>query len=137
MREIRRHPDFVLFLVYIVFVISNFRQCCSTWWVRHSYCTISFYCQCFPNLKISYKKAFAFMLKFYVFAFLMHLKSRFCCHLWSLKLTNISSLMKNFIIFKENVQKSSLSCKIKFCEICNLQGFDLQKHLPQKFPGRH
>ena len=56
MKEIRGYKDFVLFVVYIVFVISIFLQRCSTWWLRHSYCTIPLYCQYFPNLKLNYKK---------------------------------------------------------------------------------
>ena len=35
------------------------------------------------------------------------------------------------------MQNSDISRKIKFCEIRNLWGFDLQKYLPQKFPGRY
>ena len=120
MKEIRRYPDFVLFVVYIVFVISIFLQGCSTWWVRHSYCTIPLYCQYFPNLKINYKKVFAFMLKFHVFALLMHFMNRFCCRLWASRLTNIFPLMKNFIIFKGNMQKSDISRKVKFRKTRNL-----------------
>ena len=52
MKQIRRYPDFVLFVVYIIFLISIFLQ----GWVRHSYHTIPHYCQYFPNLKINYKK---------------------------------------------------------------------------------
>ena len=57
MKKIRRYQDFVLFLVYIVFIINIFLQRCSTWRVRHSYCTTPLYCQYFPNLKINYKKS--------------------------------------------------------------------------------
>ena len=123
MKEIRRYPDFVLFVVYIVFVISIFLQGCSTWWVRHSYCTIPLYCQSFPNLKVSYKKVFPFMVKFEVFALLMHFMNRFYCRLWASRLTNIFPLMKSFIIFKGDIsdmQKSDISRKIKFREIRNL-----------------
>ena len=45
--------------------------------------------------------------------------------------------MKNFMIFKGNMQKSDSSRKIKFGEIRNLWNFDLQKFLPQIFPGRY
>ena len=45
MKEIRRYVDYLLFVVYIVFVISIFLQGCSAWWVRHSYCSIPFYWQ--------------------------------------------------------------------------------------------
>ena len=120
MKEIRRHPDFVLFVVYIVFVISTFLQGCSTWWIRHSHCIVPLYCQYFPNLKINYKKVFAFMLKFHVFPLLMHFMNRFCCRLWASRLTNIFPLMKNFMLFKGNMQKSDISRKIKFREIRNL-----------------
>ena len=41
--------------------------------------------------------------------------------------------MKNFIIFKGNQQQSDISRKIKFREICNLWGFDLQKYFPDIF----
>ena len=54
------------------------------------------------------------MLKIHVFALLMHFMNRFCCHLWASKLTNIFTLMKNFIIFKGNMQKSDISCKLDF-----------------------
>ena len=120
MKEIRRYPDFVLFAVYIDFVISIFLQVCSTWWIRNSYCTIPPYCQYFPNLKINYKKVFAFMLKFHVFALLMHFMNRFCCRLWASRLTNIIPLMKFFLIFKGNRQKRDISRKIKFGDIRNL-----------------
>ena len=40
--------------------------------------------------------------------------------------------MKNFVIFKGNMEKSDIIHKIEFTEICNLWGFDLQKHLPRK-----
>ena len=129
----KRYPDFVLFVVYIVFLISIFLQ----GWVRHSYHTIPHYCQYFPNLKINYKKKLAFVLKFHAFALLMHFMNRFCCRLWASRLTNIFPLMKNFVIFNGNIQKSHISRKIKFRENCNLWGFDLQKYLPRKFPGRH
>ena len=101
----RQYPDFVLFAVYILFVISIFLQGCSTWLVRHSYCTIPLYCQYFPTLKKNYKKVFAFMLMFYVFALLMHFMNRFCCLLWTSRLTIIFPLMKNVIIIKKNMQK--------------------------------
>ena len=55
MKEIRRYPDFVLFVVLIVFAISVFLQGCSTWCLRHSYCTIPLYCQYCPNLRMNYK----------------------------------------------------------------------------------
>ena len=120
MKEIRRYPDFVLFVVYIVFVISIFLQGCSTWWVRHSFCIlIPLYCQYFPNLKINYKKVLAFMSKFPVFTLMMYFMNRFCCRLWASRLTNIFPLIKNFMIFKGNMQKSDTSRKIKFCEIRN------------------
>ena len=45
--------------------------------------------------------------------------------------------MKKIKIFKGNIQKSNVSRKIKFREIRNLWGFDLQKYLPRKFRGRH
>ena len=46
--------------------------------------------------------------------------------------------MKNFIIFKGKIQKKNdISRKIKFREIRNLWGFDLQNYRPRKFPGRH
>ena len=35
------------------------------------------------------------------------------------------------------MQRSDKSRKTKFRKICNLWGFDLQKYLPQKIPGRH
>ena len=120
MKEIRRYPDFVLFVVYIVSVISSFLQGCITWWVRHSFCIlISLYCQYFPNLKINYKKVLAFMSKFPVFTLMMYFMNRFCCRLWASRLTNIFPLIKNFMIFKGNMQKSDTSRKIKFCEIRN------------------
>ena len=134
MKKIRRYPDFLLFVVYTVFVISIFLQGCGTSWKRHSYCTIPLYCQYFCNLKRNYKKVFAFMLKFHVFALLMHFMNRFCCRLWASRLTNFFPLMKIFIIFKGNLEISS---KIKFRKICNLWSFDLQKYLPRKFPWRH
>ena len=109
MKEIRRYLDFVLFVVYIVFVISIFLQGCSIWWVRHSYCTIPFYCQYFPNLKINYKKVFAFMLKFHVFALLMHFMNR---HL----LIKVNS-KENFQFLR--VQFNVLMSRI-FKEFCNL-----------------
>ena len=137
MKEIRWYPDFVLFLVYIVFVISIFLQGCSASWVRHSYCAIPLNCQYFPNLKINYKKVSAFILKFPVFALLMHFMNRFCCRLWASRLTNIFPLMKNFMSFKGNMQKNDISRKVKFGEIRNLWSFDLQKYLLRKFPGRH
>ena len=99
MKEIRRYPDYVLFLVYIVFVISIFLQACSTSWVRHSYCAIPLYCQDFPNLKINHKKVFPFMLKFPVFELLMHFMNRFCCRLWASRLTNIFPLIIFFFFF--------------------------------------
>ena len=135
MKEIRRYADFVLFVVYIVFVSISLWGC-STWWAWHSYYTIPLYCQYFPNLKINYKKVFAFTLKFHVFALLMHFMNRLCCRLWTSRLTNIFPLMKKFIIFKGNIQKSDISRKTKFREIRNLWGFDLQKYLPRKFSGR-
>ena len=119
MKEIRRYSDFPLFVVYIVFMISIFLQGCSTSWVRHSFYAVPLYCQCFPNLKINYKKVFAFMLNIPVFALLMHFMNRFCCRLWASRLTNIFPLIKNFMIFKGNMQKSDTSRKIKFCEIRN------------------
>ena len=137
MKEIRWYPDFVLFLVYIVFVISIFLQGCSTSWVRHSYCAIPLNCQYFPNLKINYKKVSAFILKFPVFALLMHFMNRFCCRSWASRLINIFPLMKNFMSFKRNMQKNDISRKVKFGEIRNLWSFDLQKYLLRKFPGRH
>ena len=137
MKEIRRYPDYVLILVYIVFVIRIFLQGCSTSWVRHSYCAIPLYCQYFPNLKINHKKVFPFMLKFPVFELLMHFMNRFCCRLWASRLTNIIPLMKFFFIFKGNRQKRDISRKIKFGDIRNLWSFDLQKYLRRKFPGRH
>ena len=136
MKEIRRYPDFVWFVVYIVFVISISLQGCSTSLVQHSYCAIPLYCQYFPNLKINYKKVLAFMLKFPVFALLMPLINRFCCRLWASRLTNMFPLIKKFMIFKGNMQKSDTSRKIKFSKIPNLSSFDLQKYLPRKFPGR-
>ena len=49
------------------------------------------------------------MLKFHVFALLMHFMNRFCCRLWALTLKNIFTLtfhiLKNFIIFKGNMQQ--------------------------------
>ena len=45
--------------------------------------------------------------------------------------------MKNFLIFKGNIRNSDINRKSKFREILNLRDFDLQKHLPQKFPKRH
>ena len=54
---------------------------------------------------------FAFMLKFPVFALLMYFMNRFCCRLWASRSTNIFPLMKNFMIFKDNMQKSVISCK--------------------------
>ena len=138
MKEIRWYPDFVLFVVYIVFVVSIFLQGCSTWWVRHSFSIlIPLYCQYFPNLKINYKKVFAFMLKFPVFALLMYFMNRFCCRLWASRLTNIFPLMKNFMIFKGNIQKSDISRKIKFRKIRNLWSFLLQKYFPRRFPWKH
>ena len=128
---------FFFFEVYIVFVISIVLQGCSTSWVRHSYCAIRLYCQYFPNLKINYKMVYAFMFKFPVFALLMHFMNRFCCRLWASRLTNIFPLMKKFIIFKGNIQKRDVSRKIKFREIRNLWGINLQKYPPRKFPGRH
>ena len=120
MKEIRRYPDYVLILVYIVFVIRIFLQGCSTSWVRHSYCAIPLYCQYFPDLKINHKKVFPFMLKFPVFELLMHFMNRFCCRLWASRLTNIIPLMKFFLIFKGNRQKRDISRKIKFGDIRNL-----------------
>ena len=120
MKEIRRYPDYVLFLVYIVFVISIFLQACSTSWVRHSYCAIPLYCQYFPNLKINHKKGFSFMLKFPLFELLMHFMNRFCCRLWASRLTNIFPLMIFFFFFKGNRQKRDTSRKIKFGKIRNL-----------------
>ena len=136
MKEIRRYPDFVWFVVYIVFVISISLQGCSTSWVQHSYCAIPLYCQYFPNLKINYKKVFAFMLKFPVFALLMPFINRFCCRLWASRLTNMFPLIKKIMIFKGNMQKSDTSRKIKFSKIPNLSSFDFQKYLLRKFPGR-
>ena len=115
MKEIRQHPDFVLFVVYIVFITSIFLQGCITWWVRHSYCTIPLYCQYLPNLKINYKKVFTFMLKLHVFTLLMHFMNMFCCCLWASRFTNTFPLMKNFTVFKENMQKSDVSRKKNFC----------------------
>ena len=120
MKEIRRCPDFVWFLFYIVAVISIFLQGCSTWWVPHSYYTIPLHCQYFANFLKKCKEVFAFMLKFYVFALLMHFMNRFCYRLWASILTNIFTLMKIFSIFKGNIQKSDISRKIKFRKICNL-----------------
>ena len=77
------------------------------------------------------------MLKFLVFALLMYFMNRFFRRLWASRLTNIFPLMKNFMIFKGNMQKSGISRKIKFREIRNLWSFLLQKYLPQKFPGKH
>ena len=108
----RQYPDFVLFAVYILFVISIFLQGCSTWLVRHSYCTIPLNCQYFPTLKKNYKKVFAFMLMFHVFALLMHFMNRFCCLLLTSRLTIIFPLMKNVIIIKKNMQKKNI-CKWK------------------------
>ena len=49
------------------------------------------------------------MLKFHVFALLMHFMNRFCCRLWALTLKNIFTLtfhiLKIFIIFKGNMQQ--------------------------------
>ena len=120
MKEIRRYSDFPLFVVYIVFMISIFLQGCSTSWVRHSFYAVPLYCQCFPNLKINYKKVFAFMLNIPVFALLMHFMNRFCCRLWASRLTNIFPLMKNFMSFKGSMQKNDISRKVKFGEIRNL-----------------
>ena len=120
MREIRRYPDFVLFVVYNIFITSIFLKGCGTWWIRHTHCSIHLYYQYFPRLKIKYKKVFAFMLKFHIFVLLMHFMNRFCCRLWPSRLTNIFLLMKNFIIFKGNMQNMDISLKIKFREICNL-----------------
>ena len=133
MKEIRRCPDFVWFLFYIVAVISIFLQGCSTWWVPHSYYTIPLHCQYFANFLKKCKKVFAFMLKFHVFALLMHFMNRFCYRLWASILTNIFTLMKIFSIFKGNIQKSDISRKIKFRKICNLWGFDLQTYFLRKF----
>ena len=60
------------------------------------------------------------MLKFYVFALLMHFMNRFSCRLRASTLRNIFPLMKKFIIFKGNMQKSDISRKIKFREIRDL-----------------
>ena len=104
-----------------LYCFCNFLQGCSAWWVQHSYCTfiLSLYCQYLPNLKINYKKVFAFMLTFHVFALLMHFINRFCCRLGALIIINIFPLMKSFIIFKGNMEKSDISRKIKFREIRN------------------
>ena len=77
------------------------------------------------------------MLKFHVFALSINFMNRFSCRLWASRLTNIFSLMKNFIVSKRNMQKSYISRKIKFREIRNLRGFDLHKYLPRKFPEKH
>ena len=105
MQEIRQYPDLVWFVVYIVFVISISLQGCSTSWVQHSYCAIPLYCQYFPNLKINYKKVFAFMLKFPVFALLMPFINTFCCRMWASRLTNMFPLIKKFMIFKGTCKK--------------------------------
>ena len=57
------------------------------------------------------------MLKFHVFALLIHFMNSFCYPLWALGLTNIFHLIKNFTIFKGIMQKGR---KIKFREIPNL-----------------
>ena len=45
--------------------------------------------------------------------------------------------MKNFIIFKGNIQKSDISCKIKFGEIRNfLDGTRKAKKLLEKFVNK-
>ena len=49
------------------------------------------------------------------------------------EIKSIFTQMKNFIIFKGNQQQSDISRKIKFREICNLWGFDLQKYFPDIF----
>ena len=126
MKEIRRYPDFVLFVFYIAFVINTFLHRCSTCWVRHSYCTIPLYCQYFPNLKINYCCLHS-RWSFHVFALLIHFMNRFCCRLWASRLTVIFPLIKNFMILKANIQTSVISRKIKFREIRNSWGFDLQK----------
>ena len=72
-----------------------------------------------------------------VFALLMLFMNRFCCRLWTSRLTNIFTLMKIFLIFKGNMQKSDIGRQIKFHEIRNLWDFGLQKYCPRKFPGRH
>ena len=59
------------------------------------------------------------MSKFPVFTLMMYFMNRFCCRLWASRLTNIFPLIKNFMIFKGNMQKSDTSRKIKFCEIRN------------------
>ena len=72
-----------------------------------------------------------------VFALLMPFMNRFCCRLWASRLTNIFTLMKIFLIFKGNMQKSDIGRQIKFHEIRNLWDFGLQKYCPRNFPGRH
>ena len=136
----RRWDDIqILFCLQFMyfFVTSIFLQGHSNWWVWHFYCTILLYCKRFPNLKINYKKLFAFMLKFHAIALLIHFMNRFCCRLWASRLINIFPLMKKCIIFKGNIKESDISRKIKFCQIRNLWGFDLKKYLPRKFPGEH
>ena len=122
MKEIRQYPDCFVCSLHCFcnkYFSAGLQYLVGTW-VRHSYCTIPLYSQYFPNLKINYKKVFAFMFKFHVFALLMHFMNRFCCRLWASRLTNIFPLMKNFIIFKENIQQSDISRKIKFRKIRNL-----------------
>ena len=100
--------------------MSIFLQVCSTWGEgQYSYFTVPLYYQYFRNIKINLKKLFALILKFHVLALLMHFMNRFCCRLWASRLTNIFPLIKNFMIFKGNMQKSDTSRKIKFCEIRN------------------
>ena len=133
MKEIRRYQDFVLFVVYIVFIINIFLQRCSTWWVRHSYCTTPLYCQYFLSLKISYKKFSAFMLKFHVFALLMYFMNRFCCCLWASRLTNIFPLMKSFMIFKRNMQKNDISHKLNFAKFATYEALIYKNNFQGNF----
>ena len=136
MKEIRRYPDFVLFVVYIVSVISSFLQGCITWWVRHSFCIlISLYCQYFPNLKINYKKVLAFMSKFPVFTLMMYFMNRFCCRLWASRLTNIFPLMKNCMTFQH--AKKWYKSENEISRNSQLMKLLFKKYLPRKFPGEH
>ena len=105
MKEIRRYPYFVLFVVYIAFITSILLQVSSTWWIRHSYCTVPLYCQFSPNLKINYKKVFAFMLKVHVFALLMHFLNRFCCSLWASRYNLKGTCKKVIWVAKLNFAK--------------------------------
>ena len=60
------------------------------------------------------------MLKFSALALLTYFMNRFWYRLWAGRLTNIFPLIKNFMSFKGNMQKSDASRKVKFGEVRNL-----------------